>query len=263
LANELRALILGDVVGSPGSRALFFGLKKLIKEQRADLVIVNGENAAAGFGMMPEDVERLFSAGVDVITSGNHIWQKKEILDFLDSQEFLLRPANYPSGVPGHGQCIIEKKKQKIAVFNMLGRSRMGFNGLCPFQTMKKLVQKIQGQADITILDFHAEDSLEKEALALHMDGQLSLLFGTHTHIQTADERILPGGTAYISDIGMVGPIGSVIGSDPQQSIRRSLSQLPIKMDVIDNQAQICGIVVDFSDGKAVSIKRIKQLAPA
>jgi metallophosphoesterase (TIGR00282 family) len=260
LASELCALILGDVVGTPGSRALFFGLKKLIKETRADLVIVNGENAASGFGMMPEDVQTLFTSGADVITSGNHIWQRKEILDLLDSEERLLRPANYPSGVPGHGFCIIEKKKQKIAVLNLLGRSRMGFNGLCPFHTGKKLLQQLHGKADAFILDFHAEDPMEKEALACYLDGQLSLLFGTHTHIQTADERILPGGTGYITDIGMVGPSDSVIGSNPQQSIQRSISQLPLKMEVLDNEALVCGISVVIQDGKTTRIDRIRQV---
>ena len=259
MANEIRALILGDVIGTPGSRALFFGLKKLIKEHRADLVIVNGENIASGFGMMPDDARLLFDAGADVITSGNHIWQKREILDLLDSEDRLLRPANYPPGVPGHGICIIEKKKQKIAVINLLGLSRMGFNGLCPFQTARKLVQK--NRADVCIIDFHAEDPMEKEALAIHMDGQVSLLFGTHTHVQTADERILPGGCGYITDIGMVGPGGSIIGSDPQQSIRRSLTQLPLKMEVLDAEAVICGLTAVIRDGKAVELKRIRQAA--
>jgi len=263
LADELRALILGDVVGSPGSRALFFGLKNLIKETRSDLVIVNGENAASGFGMMPEDVHRLFTSGADVITSGNHIWQKKEILELLDSEERLLRPGNYPSGVPGHGFCVIEKKKQRIAVLNLLGRSRMGFNGLCPFATGKKMIQQLQNKADIFILDFHAEDPMEKEALAMYLDGQVSLLFGTHTHIQTADERILPGGTGYITDIGMVGPSGSVIGADPEQSIKRSLSQLPMKMAVLDSSALICGLSVLISEGKTVRIDRIRQMSEA
>ncbi len=257
MANELRALILGDVVGTPGSRALFFGLKKLIKDYKADLVVVNGENAASGFGMMPEDVEHLFSAGADVITTGNHIWQKKEINEMLDNSEYLLRPANYPQGVTGHGSCIIEKKGIRVAVMNLLGRSRMGFNGLCPFQTARKMLHQFQGKADLSILDFHAEDPQEKEALAIYLDGQLNLLFGTHTHIQTADERILPGGTAYITDVGMVGPSDSVIGADPEQSIRRSLTQLPLKMEVVDNPAVICGILVEFADGAARSITRI------
>ena len=211
--------------------------------------------------MMPDDVRHLFDAGADVITSGNHIWQKREILELLDSEDRLLRPANYSSGVPGHGICIIEKKKQKIAVINLLGLSRMGFNGPCPFQMAKKLIQS--NRADAYIIDFHAEDPMEKEALAIYLDGQASLLFGTHTHIQTADERILPGGCGYITDVGMVGPEGSIIGSDPQQSIRRSLTQLPLKMEVLDTEAIICGLVAVIRDGKTVELKRIRQAAGA
>lgn len=259
MADALRALILGDIVGSPGSRALFFGLKNLVKNYKADLVIVNGENAAGGFGLTPEDSDRLFSVGVDVITSGNHIWQKKEILESLDTEDRLLRPANYPPGVPGHGYCIIEKMGERIAVINLLGRSRMGFSGECPFRTAKKIIQKLSTKADYFIIDFHAEDPMEKEALAYHLDGMSSLVFGTHTHIQTADERILPGGTGYITDIGMVGPDHSVIGSDPEQSIKRSLTQLPIKMEVIDHAPLICGILVELEDGKTKSINRIRE----
>jgi metallophosphoesterase (TIGR00282 family) len=258
LAETLRALILGDVVGSPGSRALFFGLKKIIKDYKADLVVVNGENAADGFGLTPEDTTRFFSVGADVITSGNHIWQKREILDSLDSEERLLRPANYPSGVPGHGFCIIEKKGVKIVVMNLQGRSRMGFNGECPFRTGKKIIQQIGSKADYFLIDFHAEDPMEKEALAYYLDGSASLIFGTHTHVQTADERILPKGTGYITDIGMVGPDQSVIGSDPEQSIRRSLTQLPIKMEVIDHPPLVCGILAELEEGKTSSIERIR-----
>jgi metallophosphoesterase (TIGR00282 family) len=158
---------------------------------------------------------------------------------------------------------MIQKKNQSIAVLNLLGRSRMGINGLCPFQTGKKMIQKIQGKADRIILDFHAEDPQEKEALAIYLDGQISLLFGTHTHIQTADERILPRGTAYITDVGMVGPVDAVIGADSQQSIKRSLTQLPLKMEVADNPVRICGIAVDFTQGKDTRIHRISQMAQA
>lgn len=258
MADVIRALILGDVVGSPGSRALFFGLKKLIKDYKADLVVVNGENAAEGFGLTPDDTDRIFSAGADVITSGNHIWQKREVFGLLDSEERLLRPANYPPGVPGHGYCVVEKKGRRIGVINLLGRSRMGFSGECPFRIGKKIIQQLQGKADFFLIDFHAEDPMEKEALAYHLDGQASLVFGTHTHIQTADERILPQGTGYITDIGMVGPEGSVIGSDPEQSIRRSLSQLPIKMEVMESSALVCGILVELEEGKTKSIERIR-----
>jgi metallophosphoesterase (TIGR00282 family) len=222
------------------------------------MIIINGENAAGGFGLTPEDSDRFFSVGVDVITSGNHIWQKREILPLLDSEDRLLRPANYPPGVPGHGYCIVEKKGTKVAVINLLGRSRMGFSGECPFATGKKIIQQIGSKADYFLIDFHAEDPMEKEALVYYLDGVASLVYGTHTHIQTADERILPGGTGYITDIGMVGPDYSVIGSDPEQSIKRSISQLPIKMEVIDNTPLICGIVVDLKDGGTSAIQRIR-----
>ncbi len=258
MAEALRALILGDVVGSPGSRALFFGLKNLIKEYRADLVVVNGENAAGGFGLTHEDSDRFFSVGTDVITTGNHIWQKREILESLDTEERLLRPANYPPGVPGHGYCIIQKKGMNVAVINLLGRSRMGFNGECPFRTGKKILQKIGSDCDYSLIDFHAEDPMEKEALAYYLDGTASLVYGTHTHIQTGDERILPKGTGYITDIGMVGPEYSVIGSDPEQSIKRSISQLPIKMEVIDHTPLICGILVELDEGRTKTIERVR-----
>ncbi len=219
------------------------------------MVIVNGENAAEGFGMMPEDYRKLREAGADVVTSGNHIWQKKEILKTLDEEERLLRPANYPKGVPGHGFCVLEKKGQRIAVLNLQGRSRMGFNGLCPFTEAKKILSKLK--ADEVIVDFHAEDSMEKEALALYLDGNISLLFGTHTHVQTADERILPKGCGYITDAGMTGPEGSIIGSDPAISIKRCLTQLPLKMEVLDAPALICGIAAVLEKGKCRSITRI------
>ena len=258
MADVVRALVLGDVVGSPGSRALFFGLKNFIKKYKADVVVVNGENAADGFGLTPDDADRLFSVGADILTTGNHIWQKKEILGTLESEDRLLRPANYPPGVPGHGYCVVEKNGVSIGVINLLGRSRMGFDGECPFRTGKKLVQQLSSKTDYILIDFHAEDPMEKEALAYHLDGFASLVYGTHTHIQTADERILPGGTGYITDIGMVGPWHSVIGSDPEQSIRRSISQLPIKMEVIDNSPLVCGILVELSEGKTTRIERIR-----
>ncbi len=259
MADEIRVLVLGDVVGSPGKRALFFALKNLIKEQRADLVVVNGENAADGFGMSPEDYQNICESGADVVTSGNHIWQKKEILKTLDEQERLLRPANYPRWVPGHGLCVVEKRGKRIAVINLQGRSRMVFNGSCPFREAGKILAGLK--ADEVIVDFHAEDPMEKEALALYLDGTVSLLIGTHTHVQTADEKILPGGCGYITDVGMVGPKGSVIGSDPAVSIRRCITQLPLKMEVLEAPAQICGISVLLEGGRCRRIHRICQSA--
>jgi metallophosphoesterase (TIGR00282 family) len=257
--GKITALILGDVVGQSGCRALFLALPGLIKTHAADFVVVNGENAAGGFGIDPDMLEKFFAAGVQVVTSGNHIWQQKDILPLLDSRENLLRPHNYPKGVPGHGFCVIENRGTKAAVLNLQGRVRMS-NILCPFQTGREILRKLRGESRIVIVDFHAEDPEEKEALALYLDGEASVVFGTHTHVQTADERILPGGTAYITDIGMTGSRDSVIGFRADTAIQRSVTQMPLKMEVCDNPADICGIAVeiDTETGKALSITRVK-----
>lgn len=257
--KKLSVLILGDVVGQPGCRALFFKLPGLIKKYKADLVIVNGENTADGFGILPEDAEKFFTKGVDVITSGNHIWQKREIYQLLNKENTrILRPANYPPGVPGRGDVTINVKGMDIVVLNLLGRIRMGLPVDCPFRKSQDFLKK-HNRNKIVIVDFHAEDTLEKEALAWYLDGKISALVGTHTHIQTADERILPKGTAYITDIGMTGPDDSVIGTKPEISIRRSLTQLPLKMEVAENESTIRGVCIQINPdtGKSISIERI------
>lgn len=258
MPDKITVLLLGDVFGQPGCRALFVGLKSLAKECRADLVVVNGENAADGFGITPEIADRLFASGADVLTSGNHIWQKREILPFLDSQERVLRPGNYPPGVPGHGSCIVEVKGVKVGVLNLQGRLRMGDLD-CPFRVGADMVRKLREKAKVIVVDFHAEAPEEKEALAFYLDGQVSSVTGTHTHVQTADERIYPKGTAYISDIGMTGPVDSVIGCDMEISLRRSATQMPLKMEVSDTPAAIQGvkIEIDAASGKALSIERV------
>lgn len=251
-------------MGQPGCRALFVGLQSLVKRTKADAVIVNGENAAAGLGLTPELAAGFFKVGVDVITSGNHIWQRREIYPLLESEDRLLRPANYPTGVPGKGHCMISKKSTPIAVINLEGRQNL--NTLrCPFQVGKDLVKKLQGKAGIILIDFHAESPGEKEALALYLDSQISALFGTHTHIQTADEKILPGGTGFITDLGMTGPVESVIGMKREISIKRSLMQIPFKMEVEDAPPAINGILIeiDTDSGKTISLKRIRQDFPA
>ena len=260
MPSILRALILGDVIGQPGCRALFFGLKKLIKATKADFVVVNGENAADGYGLTPELAERLFLSGVDVITSGNHIWQKQEIYPLLESENRILRPENYPNGVPGKGHCIVEKNGTKIAVLNLEGRVYLS-NIRCPFRVGKELATRLQNITKIIILDFHAEWPEEKEALAIYLDGKISILAGTHTHVQTADERILPGGTGYITDIGMSGPAESVIGMKIETAVKRGLTQMPLKLEVAENPVEICGTLVeiDKSTGHSVSIKRIRE----
>lgn len=260
MPDKITVLMLGDVFGQPGCRALFAGLKSLKKEHHADLVVVNGENAADGFGITPEIAGQFFSLGADVITSGNHIWQKREILPFLDSEERILRPANYPPGVAGHGVHLLEVKGIPVAVMNLQGRVRMGDLD-CPFRTAAEQIRKLKGKTGIILIDFHAEAVEEKEALAVYLDGQITSLTGTHTHVQTADERIYPGGTAYITDVGMTGPAESVIGAAIDMSLRRSASQMPLRMEVADSHSSIQGvkIEIDTESGKALSINRIRK----
>jgi metallophosphoesterase (TIGR00282 family) len=260
--KNLRILYLGDLVGKPGFRALFVGLLPLIQETGARVVAVNGENLAEGFGMTPEDKDKLFAMGVSVISSGNHIWQRDDLVPFLDSDKHLLRPENYPPGVPGHGSVILEVSGVSVGFLNLQGRVRMGSHIDCPFRAAKKAVSRLREKTGIIIIDFHAEDVREKEAMFHYMDGRVSAVLGTHTHVQTTDERILPGGTAVITDMGMCGPQNSVIGTRPELSIRRSLTQLPIRMEVQDTPAALQGVVldIDVQTGKAVSIERIHRI---
>ncbi len=259
MADKLRALILGDVVGQPGCRALFVGLAGLVRKYDADLVVVNGENAAEGFGMTPEIAERFFKSGVHVITSGNHIWQKKEILPTLQANDRLLRPENYPVGVPGKGHCMLSVRDIPVLVVNLEGRVNLS-PLRCPFAVGKSLVKQFRSKTRIVIVDFHAESVEEKEALGIYLDGEVSAVVGTHTHVQTADERILPRGTAYISDIGMIGPEGSVIGMRRETAVMRSLSQMPLKMEVQNSPAEIMGVFIEIeAGGKAARIERVQE----
>ncbi len=260
MSETINALILGDVYGQPGFRAVYIGLKNLVKEKKADFVIVNGENAVDGFGINPQIAGQIFSVGTDVITTGNHVWQHKEIYPLLESDEPILRPANYPAGAPGKGYAVIEKRGVRIGVINLQGRLSMAPID-CPFQVSMNLIKKLKSKTDIIIVDFHAESSEEKEALALYLDGRVSLVVGTHTHVQTADERILDKGTGYLTDLGMCGPGLSVIGSNADISVRRFLTQLPLKIEVADTPAVISGIVatIDIKNGKTVKIERFQK----
>ncbi len=257
--KSLRVLMLGDIIGHPGMRALFSSLKRLKKELKSDAVIINGENAADGFGLLPEQVDKILSYGVDVITSGNHIWQKDELIPTLDSQERLLRPSNYPKGVPGHGDCVIDIGGTKLAVLNLQGRVRMSVNSECPFKQGLKDINRLKSITKNIVIDFHAEDVTEKEALADYFDGKVSAVVGTHTHIQTADEKILSNGTAYISDIGMTGPVNGIIGSDADAAIKRAFNSVPYKTQILDEDAVINGVMIeiDIKNGKAISIERV------
>ena len=260
MGQKLTVLFLGDVIGQPGTRAVFTHLKQLAKKTAADLVVVNGENAAEGFGLTPEAVTTIFDAGATVITSGNHIWQRKEVFRLLDSEPRLLRPANYPPGVPGHGHCIVDVKGSRVAVVNLQGRVRMARTD-CPFRKANDLLRMLEKEADIVFLDFHAESTDEKEALAVYLDGSIAALVGTHTHVTTRDARVLPGGTAYVTDVGACGPSRSVIGFKPEISVRRVVTQLPLKNEVSETPATINGVVVvvDAESGHAESINPIRE----
>lgn len=252
-AKTITTLLLGDVHGEPGCRAVFIKLKSLINKYRADFVIANGENCCKGFGLSVENMNMLLTSGVDVITSGNHIWQQEEILSYLDSETRLLRPANYGNLVNGHGLTIVKN----IAVINLIGR-QMLVSAEDPFRWAADLVRKAREKTKTVFVDFHAESTEEKEALGCFLDGTVTAVVGTHTHVQTADERILKNGTAYITDIGMCGPVDSIIGGDVETSIRKQKTQMPLKAKVSENEASLKGVCVisDEETGKAVSIER-------
>lgn len=253
-------LALGDVIGQSGFRAVLTSLGGIRKKHGADAVILNVENIADGFGVTEELAGKLLGAGADILTTGNHVWRKREVREYLDREEFILRPANYPGGVPGHGSCLFDRRGLALGVLNLQGRLRMPHTD-CPFKLGRELVRKLRERTPCIIIDFHAEATEEKEALAMYLDGEVSAIFGTHTHIQTADERILPKGTAYITDIGASGPIDSVIGFQPEISIQRSLTQLPLRNEVSDNRAAVHGvrIQIDPESGHAISITRFRE----
>jgi metallophosphoesterase (TIGR00282 family) len=263
LISAIRVFLVGDVVGRSGCRALFMSLQSLVKETRADAVIANGENAADGLGLTPDLAEGMFKSGVDVITSGNHIWQKREILPLLDSEARLLRPENYPSGVPGHGSCVVNKKGVELAVLNLQGRQSM-HSLRCPFVVGLEQARRLRNRTKVLVVDFHAEASEEKEALCLYLDGSVSAVIGTHTHVQTADERILPQGTACLTDVGMTGPASGVIGMKAEISINRALTQIPYKMEVADEESVVSGVLVevDVATGRSLSITRVSHEMP-
>jgi len=268
----IRAAMIGDVVGSQGLEILEVKLPILIKEQNIDFVIVNGENAAEGFGMTEVCFRRIIAAGADVVTSGNHIWEKREFWQVLENERKMLRPANYPAGttagttaVPGVGHTLIEKNGIQWLAINLQGRELM--NSIdCPFQCFDSIIDKQKEAAvqPVILVDFHAESSREKEALAYYIDGRASVIAGTHTHVQTADERILPKGSAYITDLGMTGITDSVIGMDIKICQERFNKQVQYQMKtaVSSKPAQINGVIteIDADTGKALSIQRIKMI---
>lgn len=256
----MKILAIGDIVGRPGREAMRMLLPKLKQEHSLDLIIANGENAAGGSGITPKLAEELFSYGVDGLTSGDHIWKRKEIFPYLETEKKLLRPANYPLQAPGKGSMIIEKNGIKIGVINLAGRIFMEAIR-CPFVVAEEEINKLAKETKIIIVDFHAEATSEKVALGWYLDGKVSAVLGTHTHIQTADEKILPQGTAYITDLGMCGPYDSVIGRKKENVLQRFVVQVPIRFDVAKEDTHLCGVVleIDEKSGKAVSIARVDE----
>lgn len=256
----MKLLFVGDIVGRPGRYALTQALGRLVDRHCVDLVIANGENAAAGFGLTAEVAREIFDAGVDVITSGNHIWDKKEIFGFFDREPRLLRPANYPPGLPGKGGGIFKTAGGvKVGVINLEGRAFMN-NLDCPFRAADALIDEISAQTKVIFVDFHAETTSEKISLGYYLDGRISAIIGTHTHVQTADERILPGGSAYLTDVGMTGSRDSVIGIRKEEAIERFLTQLPIRFEVAKKDPWLCAalVTIDEESGHAEAIERIQ-----
>ena len=254
----MKVLFAGDVVGKPGRRAIRELLPGIIEEQRIDFVIANCENAAAGFGVTAEIVEELFEAHIDVLTSGNHIWDKKEIMECVDDYETLLRPANYPEGVPGRGSVVVTLPGgASVGVLNLAGRVFM--HPLeCPFRSADREIEKLVKRTRIILVDMHAEATSEKIAMGWHLDGRVTAVLGTHTHVQTADERILRGGSAYVTDVGMTGPFDSVIGVRKENILQRFLLQIPNKFEVAKRDIRLQGVVVEIGpDGRAVNVERL------
>lgn len=260
----MRILFVGDIVGSPGRRAVQELVPRLVDRHLVDLVVANGENAAGGIGITPQVAEELLNLGVDVLTSGNHIWKHKEIVPYLEESERLLRPANYPPGTPGRGWTVVETAAgRRVAVLNLEGRVFMSPLE-CPFRTADRLLAELPQDVVAVIVDFHAEATSEKQALGYYLDGRVSALIGTHTHVQTADERVLPGGTGYITDVGMTGPLNGVIGMKKEIILERFLSQRPQPFKVAAAQVQLQGVLLELTDdGRCRTLTRLQEAIKA
>ncbi|MGE5558041.1 MAG: TIGR00282 family metallophosphoesterase [Bacillota bacterium] len=254
----MKLLFIGDIVGKPGRRAVRDLLPELQRKLGMDLVIANAENAAGGFGVTREVVEELLAQGIDLLTMGNHTWANKEVFDLFKMEMPLIRPANFPPENPGKGYYFIKYRDKKAAVINLQGRTYMT-NIECPFRTADALLSSIREETNLIIVDFHAEASSEKIALGWYLDGRISLLAGTHTHVQTADERIFPRGMGYITDVGMTGPIDSVLGVEKELVIDKFLRQLPVHFQIAKGDAVFSGLFARIHDetGNTLELKRI------
>lgn len=254
----MKILFLGDIVGNPGRAIVEQVMPGLMKEHQPDLVIANAENMANGRGLTPRLAESLFDAEVDILTSGNHIWDNREIFGYIENERRIVRPANYPIGAPGLGYTLVKVGKVQVAVINMIGRVFMGdFDS--PFMVIDQILAEVLKETKHIFIDFHAEATSEKLAFAHYVDGRASVVVGTHTHVQTADEQILPKGTAYISDVGMCGPVNSIIGMKKEQVLQRFLTQMPVRFEVEPGPAMLNAVLIEINDnGHASSILRLR-----
>jgi len=255
----MRILFVGDVVGAPGRRILRGRLKGLQRDLAPDLTIVNGENAAGGAGLTTATAEELLAAGADVVTTGNHVWDKREVMGLLEREPRVLRPANYPEGSPGRGVIVVPAAGARVAVVNLMGRVFMPLTD-DPFRAADRILGELHGVADVVLVDFHAEATSEKMAFAWALDGRVAAVLGTHTHVATADERILPGGTAFITDVGMTGPFDSVIGVKKEQAIERFRTSRSVPYQTADGDVRLAAVRVDVdpASGRATAIERIE-----
>ena len=254
----MKILAVGDIVGSIGLKKLKEVLPMLKKENNIDFVIVNGENVAGGMGITEKDFNAILGAGANVVTLGNHTWAKKDVFSFIDNER-LIRPANYPKGVPGNGYGIYNCNDKKIAVISLMGRTNINILTENPFLEVDNIIEKIKNEVDYIVVDFHAEATAEKIAMGHYLDGRINILFGTHTHTQTADEMILPKGTAYITDIGMTGPKNSVIGMDIEASLKRFITTLPERYKLAEGEAIFNGCIFDIKKNKS-RIEKISRI---
>lgn len=254
-------LVVGDIVGTPGMDALRANISRLKEKFNIDFTIVNGENSADGMGITHKILKDMYALGVDVVTLGNHTWGKKDIFNFIDDEERLIRPANYAQGVCGKGSTLVNCKNKKIGVINLIGRVDIGGSFDSPFEVGDREIEKLKNQgADIIIIDFHAEATAEKKALAYYMQDKVDIIFGTHTHVQTADETIYPSGMGYITDVGMTGPKNSIIGMTPEAALKRFLTQIPERYSCATGEFMLNAVVFEYDEEnkRVTKIERIR-----
>ncbi len=260
--ETIRILFLGDIVGEPGRKAVIGGLAEIRRQHAIDFVIANGENSAGGRGITPKIAIDLLRAGVAVVTTGDHVWDQKDIVDYFPTEPRLLRPINYPDGTPGNGSVVLETSKGKVAVMQAQGRSFMQPPLENPFLAVEAEVTRLRADGvSVIVLDFHAETTSEKIAMGRMLDGSVSLVVGTHTHVQTADETVFPGGTGYLTDAGMCGPLDSVLGRNIESVLWRFRSGMPTRFPVAKGPVKLCGVIVelDISSGRCLDIVRFTQ----